>query len=241
MRAALELVSALHRVAVVIPTWNEADAIGPVVAEVLAQGVGEVIVADGSSADGTPERAAEAGARVIDCGRGYGRACAMGAAAAGPGCDVIAFMDGDGADRPDQLAALCLPILAGERDFVIASRTRGEREPGSMLWHQVLAGAVLGRLMGARYGVRYTDMCALRAIRREALEGLGMREMTYGWNIEMQMKAARAGLRLLEIAVPYRVRAAGTSKVAGSVRGTMHAGWKILGTFVRVARSSPGP
>ncbi len=230
----------LHRVAVVIPTWNEVDAIGPVVAEVQAQGVGDVIVADGSSSDGTPARAEAAGARVIDCGRGYGRACAMGAAAAKLDCDVIAFMDGDGADRPDQFEALCRPILSGERDFVIASRTRGVREPGSMLWHQVLAGAVLGRLMGARYGVRYTDMCALRAIRRESLAGLGLREMTYGWNIEMQMKAAGAGLRLLEIPVPYRVRAAGTSKVAGSVRGTLQAGSKIIGTFVRVARQRTG-
>ncbi len=190
----------LRRVAVVIPTWNEEDAIGPVVAEVLAQGVGEVIVADGSSTDRTSERAEAAGARVIDCGRGYGRACAMGAAAAQPECDVLAFMDGDGADRPDQLAHLCGPILAGERDFVIASRTRGVREPGSMLWHQVLAGAVFGRMIGALYGVRYTDMCALRAISRDGLARLDMREMTYGWNIEMQMKAARAGLRLLEAA-----------------------------------------
>jgi glycosyltransferase involved in cell wall biosynthesis len=230
MRAALE---SLSRVAVVIPTWNEAEAIGAVVQEVLAQGVGEVIVADGSSADGTAARAEAAGARVIDCGRGYGRACAMGAAAARSECDVIAFMDGDGADRPDQLAQLCGPVLAGEMDFMIASRTRGARERGSMLWHQVLAGAVLGRLIGARYGVRYSDMCAFRVIRREALARLEMREMTYGWNIEMQMKAARAGLRIEEIPVPYRVRAAGTS---GSLGGTARAGAKILQTFWRVAR-----
>lgn len=227
---------ALGRVAVVIPTWNEADAIGAVVVEVLAQGVGEVIVADGSSSDGTPAVASAAGAKVIDCGRGYGRACAMGAAGARAESDVIAFMDGDGADRPDQLERLCGPVLAGEQDFVIASRTRGEREPGSMLWHQVLAGALLGRLIGVRYGVRYSDMCAFRVIRRDALARLDMREMTYGWNIEMQMKAARARLRLVELPVPYRVRAAGTSKVAGSLRGTAQAGAKIMQTFVRVAR-----
>ena len=226
----------LDRVSVVIPTWNEAGAIGPVVAEVLAQGAGEVIVADGSSVDGTREIAIAAGAMAIDCGRGYGRACAMGASAARSESLVIAFMDGDGADRPDQLEALCRPILEGQREFVIASRTRGEREPGSMLWHQVIAGAALGRLIGVRYGVHYTDMCALRAISRTALAGLDMQEMTYGWNIEMQMKAARAGLRTLELPVPYRNRAAGTSKVAGSLRGTVNAGWKILGTFVRVAR-----
>ena len=232
--------SGLRRVAVVIPTWNEAEAIGPVVAETLAQGVGQVIVADGSSRDGTPARAAEAGADVIDCGRGYGRACSMGAAAARPGLDVIAFMDGDGADRPDQLETLCRPILDGSHDFAIASRTRGAREPGSMNWHQVAAGAAAGRLMGALYGVRYTDMCALRAIGREALAGLAMAEMTYGWNIEMQMKAARKGLRILELPVPYRVRAAGHSKVAGSLTGTVRAGSRIVLTVARVAAARPG-
>ena len=233
--------TSLTRVAVVIPTWNEAEAIGPVVAEVLAQGVGQVIVADGSSADGTADRALRAGATVIDAGRGYGRACHLGAQAAGPGHDVIAFMDGDGADRPDQLVALCRPILDGTHDFTIASRTRGQRDPGSMNWHQVAAGALAGRLMGALYGVRYTDMCALRAIRRDALAGLGMAEMTYGWNIEMQMKAARARLRIQEFPVPYRVRAAGHSKVAGSLKGTLKAGSKIIETFIRVASSSAPP
>jgi glycosyltransferase involved in cell wall biosynthesis len=225
----------LARVAVVIPTWNEAEAIGPVVAEVLAQGVGQVIVADGSSKDGTAAIARAAGATVIDAGRGYGRACHLGAQVAGAAHDVIAFMDGDGADRPDQLALLCRPILEGASDFTIASRTRGVREPGSMNWHQVVAGALAGRLMGALYGVRYTDMCALRAIRRDALAALDMREMTYGWNIEMQMKAARSRLRIQEYPVPYRVRAAGHSKVAGSLKGTLRAGSKIIGTFARVA------
>ena len=227
----------MHRVAVIVPTWNEAEAIGPVVAEILAQHVGQVIVADGSSRDGTAEIARNAGATVIDAGRGYGRACHLGAQAANPGCDIIAFMDGDGADRPDQLATLCTPILNGEKDFTIASRTRGRRDPGSMNWHQVVAGALAGRLMGALYGVRYTDMCALRAITRSALEDLGMTEMTYGWNIEMQMKAARARLRIAEFPVPYRVRAAGHSKVAGSLKGTLNAGSKIITTFARVAAS----
>ena len=227
----------LSRVAVVIPTWNEAGSIGPVVAEVLAQGVGQVIVADGSSKDGTADLARAAGATVIDAGRGYGRACHLGAEAARPECDVIAFMDGDGADRPDQLETLCRPILDGALDFTIASRTRGVREPGSMNWHQVAAGALAGRLMGLLYGVRYTDMCALRAIRRDVLATLGMTEMTYGWNIEMQMKAARQDLRIQEYPVPYRNRTAGQSKVAGSLRGTLRAGGKIVSTFARVAAS----
>ena len=225
----------LRRVAVVIPAWNEAEAIGPVVAEVLREAVGEVIVADGGSTDGTVEAAQAAGARVLDAGRGYGRACAAGAAAARAECDVLAYMDGDGADCADQLPRLAGPVLEGAQDFVIASRTRGVRAPGSMNWHQVLAGAVAGRLMGALYGVRYTDMCAFRVIGRDALAGLGMAEMTYGWNIEMQMKAARSRLRILELPVPYRCRAGGQSKVAGSVRGTLRASGKIVGTFARVA------
>ena len=225
----------LARVAVVIPAWNEAEAIGPVVAEVLREGVGEVIVADGGSTDGTPGIARAAGATVLDAGRGYGRACAAGAAAARPGCDVIAYMDGDGADCADQLPRLAGPVLDGTQDFVIASRTRGVRAPGSMNWHQVLAGAVAGRLIGALYGVRYTDMCAFRVIRRDALGDLGMAEMTYGWNIEMQMKAARGRLRILELPVPYRCRTGGVSKVAGSLRGTLRASTKIVTTFARVA------
>ncbi len=230
----------LARVAVVIPTWNEAGAIESVVRDVLAQGVGEVVVSDGGSTDGTQAAARVAGATVIDAGRGYGRACAKGAEAARPGCDVVAFMDGDGADRPDQLARLAQPVLDGTHDFAIASRTRGAREPGSMNWHQVVAGALAGRLMGALYGVRYTDMCAFRVIPRHTLAGLAMAEMTYGWNIEMQMKAARAGLRILELPVPYRRRAAGASKVAGSLRGTMQASLKIASTFGRVAASRKG-
>ncbi len=225
----------LVRVAVVIPAWNEAEAVGAVVAEARAQGVGEVILADGGSTDGTQAAARAAGARVLDAGRGYGRACAAGAAAARPGCDVIAFMDGDGADCGDQLPRLARPVLDGAQDFVIASRTRGARAPGSMSWHQVAAGAVAGRLIGALYGVRYTDMCAFRVIARDALAQLGMAEMTYGWNIEMQMKAARRGLRILELPVPYRCRAGGRSKVAGSLRGTLRASGKIVSTFARVA------
>jgi glycosyltransferase involved in cell wall biosynthesis len=221
------------QVSVVIPTYNEADAIAGVICELPADIAREIIVADGGSTDGTQDIARKAGARVIDAGRGYGRACLAGAEAAE--CDVIAFLDGDGADRGDLLAWIAGPVVAGTHDFVLASRTRGKRDPGSMLWHQVLAGRVAGRGMGALYGVRYTDMCAYRAISRDTLRRLDMQEMTYGWNIEMQMKAARAGLRILEVPVPYRCRAGGQSKVAGSLRGTLRAGGKIVSTFVRVA------
>ena len=225
----------------VIPTLNERDAIGAVVREIPRHIAAEVIVADSGSKDGTQQAAREAGARVLDLNqRGYGLACARAAEAADPGSDVIVFMDGDGADRADLMHLLVDPIRAGTHDFVIASRTRGVRDPGSMSWHQVAAGQMAGLGMRALYGVRYTDMCAFRAIRRSSLAALNLREMTYGWNIEMQMQAARAGLRILEVPVPYRCRAGGESKVAGSLRGSLRAGWRIVTTFARVA-ASPKP
>jgi glycosyltransferase involved in cell wall biosynthesis len=222
------------RVAVVIPTFNEADSIAAVIAELPRDILGRIIVADGGSSDGTRDRARAAGAEVIAAGRGYGRACLAGAQAA-ENADIVVFMDGDGADDPAAIAALVAPLRAGTADFVIASRARGEREPGSMASHQLLAGLVVGWLMKGLYGVRYTDMCAFRAIRRDTLLALGMREMTYGWNLEMQMRMARAGLRVLELPVTYRRRIGGESKVAGSLRGSLNAGLKIVLTFARVA------
>ncbi len=225
------------QVTAVIPTFNERDAIGAVVREIPREIAGEVIVADSGSTDGTQEAARDAGARVLELGRGYGLACARAAEAADPASEVIVFLDGDGADRADLMHLLVEPVLAGTHDFVIASRTRGQRDPGSMSWHQVAAGRLAGLGMHALYGVRYTDMCAFRAIRRSSLDALQLQEMTYGWNIEMQMKAARSGLRILEVPLPYRCRAGGESKVAGSLRGTVRAGWRIVATFMRVAGS----
>jgi glycosyltransferase involved in cell wall biosynthesis len=200
--------------------------------------VDEIIVADSSSRDDTVALAEASGARaVVLRERGYGRACAAGVAAAGEGCGVLLFLDGDGADRADLAGMLVQPVLDGTHDFVIGSRVRGVREPGSMSWHQVLAGRLAGWLMSLLYGVHYTDMCAFRAISREALARLDMREMTYGWNIEMQMKAARAGLRILELPVPYRCRAGGRSKVAGTLGGSLRAGCRITATIVRLALS----
>jgi glycosyltransferase involved in cell wall biosynthesis len=228
-------------IAVIIPTLDEEASIGKVVRAVPRDLVGRIIVADSGSSDATAARARGAGAEVLDVGRGYGRAC-LAAAEAAEGADVLVYMDGDGADDPAGIAALVAPIRSGEFDFVIGSRLRGEREPGSMSWHQIAAGLMAGFGMLLLYGVRYTDMCAFRAIRRDALLRLGMAEMTYGWNIEMQMCAALAGLRILEIPVSYRRRAGGASKVAGSLRGSVKAAVRIVATFVRVSirrRASP--
>ena len=224
-----------HRpVILAIPTLNEEESIGPLLRSVPRGVVASIIVADGGSTDATVARARAEGAVVIDAGRGYGRACFKATEAAPPDA-IMVFMDGDGADDPALIATLAAPIRDGTRDFVIGSRVTGVREAGSMGRHQVVAGRLAGAAMRLLYGVSYTDMCAFRAIGRETLLGLAMREMTYGWNLEMQMKAARS-LRVLELPVPSRCRTGGTSKVAGSVRGTLRAGSRIVSTFVRVAR-----
>jgi glycosyltransferase involved in cell wall biosynthesis len=228
-------------VVVVIPTLNEEQSIGGVVSAIPHDLVNRIIVADGGSRDGTAACAAAAGAEIIDAGRGYGRACLAGVLAA-EDADIMVFMDGDGADDSAAIDDLVAPIRSGLFDFVIGSRARGKREPGSIAWHQLAAGRLAGWGMQLLYGVRYTDMCAFRAIRRDALLALGMCELTYGWNIEMQMRAARAGLRILEVPVDYRRRNGGDSKVAGSLSGTIRAGGRIIATFARVAseaRRSP--
>ena len=242
LRSAVVAVTQPSCASVVIPTLNEAEAIAQVVREIPASVAREIIVADSGSRDGTQAAARQAGAKVLELNeRGYGLACARATESADPASTIIVFMDGDGADRADLMHLLVDPILAGTHDFVIASRTRGQRAPGSMSWHQVAAGLAAGYSMRMLYGVRYSDMCAFRAIRRSSLAALGLREMTYGWNIEMQMQAARAGLRILEVPVPYRCRAGGESKVAGSLRGTLRAGWRIVTTFIRVAASPTPP
>ena len=235
LRLALEPVI---RVAAIIPAWNEEGAIGPTVRRLPREVVDAVIVVDGGSRDRTAAEAREAGAEVlVETRRGYGRACASGADHARQlGAEIALFLDGDGADAAEEAGRLVGPIRAGSADFVLASRTSGAaREPGSMGAHQVIAGLLIGRAVGLLAGFRYADMCAFRAIRLDALERLGMREMTYGWNLEMQMRAARAGLRISEVPLPYRRRIAGDSKVAGNLRGTVKAGTRIVATLLRVA------
>jgi glycosyltransferase involved in cell wall biosynthesis len=223
-----------EKVAVVIPTLNEAESIGAVIAALPRHLVDHIIVADGGSTDGTPQIARDAGAEVIAVGAGYGRACLAGAEAFGD-ADVLVFMDGDGADDPNAIEDMVAALRPGGYDFVIGSRTRGKREDSSMAGHQILAGIVIGGLIRLLYGVQYTDMAAFRAIRPATLFRLGMREMTYGWNLEMQMRVARAGLRIVEIPVDYRRRIGGRSKVTGSLRGSIKASARIIATFIRVA------
>jgi len=223
-------------VALVIPVLDEEATIGDVVRAVPREVVREILVVDGGSRDATGELAKGAGARVIAASRaGYGAACREGADAADASCSIVAFIDGDGSDDPAEISRIVAPVAAGEADFVIGSRSRGLREPGSMSAHQLLAGHLAGFAIRSLYGVRYTDMCPLRAISRPALERLGMREMTYGWNLEMQMRAARMGLRIVELPVRHRRRAGGSSKVAGSNKGTLKASGRLAATFVRVA------
>lgn len=241
----MNLASGDVRVSVVIPCLNEEEPIADVVREVLAQGVDEVIVVDNGSTDQTAARAAAAGARVIpEPVPGYGRACAAGFEAVDPRTEIVCFLDGDGSDVPAFMAAVVGPVADGSADFVMGSRLRGVREDGSMTPQQVLAGWLAGVLLRIAYGASYTDMSPFRAMRVDRLRALGMREMTYGWNLEMQMRVAAANWRLLEIPVDHRCRQGGVSKVSGNLVAGMKAAWRIVTTFLRLAvtlRREPSP
>lgn len=227
----------MAQISILIPALNEAESIGRVVAEMPWGRIAECIVVDNGSIDGTAAIAAAAGARVVESARGYGAACKAGADAALAASDILVFMDGDGSDVIAGLDRLVGPIERDEADFVIGSRMRGTREPGSMLASQVFAGWLVGKLLWLTQGVRYTDMGPFRAIRRTALERLQMAEMTYGWNLEMQVKACQYGLRIVEIPVDYRRRFGGTSKVSGDFRASLRAGFRILEVLLRTGMS----
>ena len=221
---------------VVVAALNEEEAISQVIRRIPGDIANEIIVVDNGSTDRTAEVASAAGARVIhEPQRGYGRAHRAGLRAISPASQIVVFLDGDGSDCPEMMSKLVQPIIAGKYDFVIGSRTRGRRERGSMNPHQVFAGYVAGFFLRLFYGVRSTDMGPFRAIRREPLENLQLREQTYGWPLEMQMKAARSGLRILEVPVDYRCRAGGESKIAGTVWGSIKAASRILFTLARIA------
>jgi glycosyltransferase involved in cell wall biosynthesis len=222
-------------VSAVIPCLDEESAIGAVVTAVLAQGVSEVIVVDGGSSDATATRAAEAGARVvIERQRGYGRALQTGIAALDPNCEIIVFLDGDGSDSPQLVPALVAPIAAGEVDFALGSRVRGTREPGSLSPQQVAAASIGSALLRLVYGSRFSDLSPFRAIRRDVLSQLGMRNLTYGWNLEMLMRVAASKLRSCEIPVGQRRRVGGRSKISGSAVAGLKAASVMGLTFLRL-------
>lgn len=236
LRPALEPVNAVAVVSAIIPCLDEETAIGQVVTDVLAQHVSEVIVVDGGSRDRTGERAGAAGARVIaEPRRGYGRAIQAGIAAVRDDADIVVFLDGDGSDPAENIPALLAPIVAGEAVFVLGSRIRGVREPGSLAPQQVVAGHIGGLLLRLVYGANFTDLSPFRAIRRDELSHLGMKEETYGWNLEMLMRVAAARLPAREIAVGQRRRIGGVSKVSGNLMAGLKAAWSISVTFVRLA------
>ncbi|GAA3927063.1 glycosyltransferase family 2 protein [Hymenobacter algoricola] len=223
---------------VIIPAYNEEQSIGRVLAEIPAGLVREVLVVDNNSRDQTGAVARAAGATVLREDRpGYGYACLAGMAHcfARPAAEqpaIIVFLDGDYSDYPEEMPALLAPILRGEADLVIGSRALGERESGAMLPQQIFGNWLATSLMRLFYGARFTDLGPFRAIRTEALQQIGMQDQTYGWTVEMQLKAAKLRLRSQEVPVRYR-RRIGVSKVSGTVKGTLGAGYKILWTIFK--------
>ncbi|TAE48057.1 MAG: glycosyltransferase family 2 protein [Bacteroidetes bacterium] len=227
------------RVNVIIPAFNEAASIGRVVADVPPDVAEEVIVVSNGSTDATEEQARVAGATVLrEERKGYGFACLKGmsyiaAKPVGEQPDVVIFLDGDYSDYPEEMPALLAPLQNGQFDLVIGSRATGERERGAMLPQQVFGNWLATTLIRLLYQTRFTDLGPFRAIRYARLLELNMQDKTYGWTVEMQVKAAKMGLRCTEVPVRYRKRI-GVSKVTGTVRGTILAGYKILTTIFRL-------
>lgn len=214
---------------VVIPAMNEEQAIGKVIAE-IPKAVSRIIVANNGSTDNTADVARAAGAHVVDVPEaGYGRACLAGIKAAQP-CDIIVFMDGDASDYPEELTVLVQPIIDGDVDFVIGSRLTGDVEKGALTVPQQFGNALACWLMRLFWGGEFTDLGPFRALKMDALARLDMQAPTFGWTVEMQVRALKYGLRYKEIPVRYRNRI-GTSKISGTIRGVIMAGTYILGTI----------
>ena len=223
------------RVTAIIPALNEEEAIGPVVEGLVQAGLSDVVVVDNGSDDETAGRARQAGARVVgEPRRGYGAACWAGLQAAQE-ADVVLFLDGDGSDDPAEATRLLEPLLNGTADLVLGARIADRSEAGALTPQARLGNWVVTRLIRALYGLQLTDIPSLRAIARKDLERLGMAERTYGWPVEMVVKAAKHGYRIHEVPIRYRRRRGGTSKVAGTVRGTILAAWYMLTTTLRHA------
>jgi len=220
------------RVSVVIPTHNEAQSIGRVLADLPADIVTEVLVVDSNSTDGTPEIAEKMGARVLrEPRRGYGRACLTGLAGANSP-DVVVFLDGDYSDRPAELPLLLAPITEGRADITLGSRLQKQRTAGALPWHQVFGNRLAAGLIRLLYGLEITDLGPFRAGRADVLRALALEETTYGWAVEMILKGGLAGFRVVEVPVSYYPRI-GQSKISGTLRGTIGAGWFILSLIVR--------
>jgi glycosyltransferase involved in cell wall biosynthesis len=227
--------------AIVIPALNEEATIADLLAEIQAVAnqsdlpvqITGIFVVDNGSTDATATRASDAGANVVDePRRGYGRACLSGVLASGD-VDLIVLMDADRSDCPDELGLLLAPLLAGEADLVIGSRALGTAEPGSLTTPQRVGNRVASLMLRVLFGVRVTDIGPFRVIRKRDLLALGMREMTYGWSVEMIARASQAGLRVAEVPVSYRKRAGGASKVSGNLRASIKAGYRIIATILR--------
>lgn len=222
---------------VVIPAWNEEGTIGKVVGDIDMNLVRQVVVVDNNSTDRTSEVAKEAGAVVEkELKRGYGNACLLGlerCRKSTPQPDIVAFMDGDYSDYPEQLIEIVQPIVDSKCDLVIGSRARGKRERGSMTPQQRFGNWLATRMIRVMYGRKFTDLGPFRAISWKALEDIQMQDQTYGWTVEMQVKIIKKGYDFIEIPVDYRNRGAGKSKVATTLKGTILAGWKIITTIIR--------
>lgn len=220
------------RVSVIIPTHNEAQAIGRVLGELPADLVTEVIVVDSNSDDGTPEIARKLGALVVaEPRRGYGRACLTGLAhVSAP--DVIVFLDGDYSDRPSELPMLLAPIINGQADITLGSRLGPKRIPGALPWHSTFGNRLAAALINFLYGLKISDLGPFRAGRAEVLRRLALEEPTYGWAVEIILKGALGGFRIVEVPVSYYPRI-GKSKISGTLKGTIGATWFILSRIVR--------
>ena len=220
------------RVSVIIPTHNEAEAIGLVLADLPSDLVGEVIVVDSNSTDGTSEIARKMGARVVhESRRGYGRACLTGLAHADKP-DVVVFLDGDYSDRPSELPILLAPIIEGRADITLGSRLSGKTNPDALPWHQSFGNRLAAGLIRLLYHVKVTDLGPFRAVRADVLRALSLEEATYGWAVEIILKGAIVGYRIVEVRVSYYPRI-GRSKISGTLKGTIGAAWFILSRIVR--------
>ena len=220
------------RVSVIIPTHNEALSIGRVLSDIPSDLATEVIVVDSNSGDGTAEIAARMGARVIpEARRGYGRACMTGAANSNAP-DVVVFLDGDYSDRPAELPMLLAPIIDGRADITIGSRLRAHNASGALPWHQVFGNRLAARLIRLLYRLEISDLGPFRAARADVFRALALEENTYGWAVEMILKAVVGGFRVVEVPVSYHPRI-GKSKIGGTLKGTIGATWFILSLIAR--------